>query len=222
MFLKQLMTNHKVRIVSTLLFASGLSVAMLCMRIIYTNQVTYIFLAGNLFLAWLPFTFALLAYYLRQSSWMLLLLSALWLLFLPNAPYLITDLIHLHYSNSVPVWYDAIMMFSFALTGLLLGFLSLFLMQSLVVRRFGWRLGWLFVWVVLALSGLGVYIGRFLRWNSWDIFTSPLTLLNSLLNPELFPKAFIVTALLSLISTFAYVIMVSMPRLSLELVGDSK
>jgi uncharacterized membrane protein len=65
-----------------------------------------------------------------------------------------------------------------------------------------------------------VYIGRFLRWNSWDLFTSPITLLNSLLNPELFLKAFVVTTLLSMIFIFTYVIMVSMPRLSLDLVRD--
>jgi uncharacterized membrane protein len=221
MALKQLMTNYKLRIVAALMLASGLSIAMLLMRIIYTGQPTYIFLAWNLFLAWMPFSFALLAHQFWQRTWVLLPLSGLWLLFLPNAPYLITDLMHLHYSSIVPTWYDAIMIFSFALTGLLLGFLSLYLMQSLVVRRFGWRMGWLFAWLVLGLSGLGVYIGRFLRWNSWDVFTSPFTLFNSLLNPELFLKAFVVTALLSMISIFAYVIMVSMPRLSLELIRDS-
>jgi uncharacterized membrane protein len=214
------MTNQKLRIVMALLLASGLSLSMLLVRIFYTDQITYIFLAWNLFLAWLPFAFAFLAYQFRHNTLLLLPLSGLWLLFLPNAPYLITDLMHLHYSSIVPVWYDVIMIFSFALTGLLLGFLSLFLMQSLVVKRFGWRLGWLFVWLVLGLSGLGVYIGRFLRWNSWDLFTSPITLLNSLLNPELFLKAFVVTTLLSMIFIFTYVIMVSMPRLSLDLVRD--
>ena len=221
MTLKQLVTNYKLRIMAVLLLASALPIAMLVVRILYTDHITYIFLAWNLFLAWMPFSFALLAHQFSQRIWLLLPLSGMWLLFLPNAPYLITDLMHLDYSSIVPTWYDAIMMFSFALTGLLLGFLSLCLMQSLVVRRFGWRLGWLFAWLVLGLSGLGVYIGRFLRWNSWDIFTSPLTLFNTLLNPELFLKAFVVTALLSLLFIFAYVIMVSIPRLSLELIRDT-
>ena len=216
----KLLANNKMRIILALLLASGLSLAMLGVRIVYTGHVTFIFLTWNLFLAWLPFIFAFLAYQLRQRAWLVLPLSGLWLLFLPNAPYLITDLMHLRFSNPVPVWYDAIMLFSFALTGLLLGFLSLYLMQILVVRRFGWGWGWLFVSMVLALSGLGVYIGRFLRWNSWDVFTNPLTLLQSLLNPDLFLQAFVVTALLSLISIFAYVIMVSWPRLSLELVRE--
>ena len=143
MCLKQFIANHKLRVVIALSLASGLSLSMLLVRIIYTQHLTYIFLAWNLFLAWLPFAFALLAYELREHTWLSWPLSGLWLLFLPNAPYLITDLMHLHYSSIVPVWYDAIMMFSFALTGLLLGFLSLYVMQSLVVRRFGWRLGWL-------------------------------------------------------------------------------
>ena len=216
----RLLKNHKVRIVLALLLASCLSIAMLAVRIMYTQHITYIFLAWNLFLAWLPFTFALTAYQLRGRPLLMLPFCGLWLLFLPNAPYIITDLMHLNFSSSMPIWYDTIMLFSFALTGLLLGFLSLYLMQALVVRRFGWEWGWLFVALMLGLSGLGVYIGRFLRWNSWDIFTDPLTLLQSLLDPELFLKAFVVTTLLSLVSIFAYVIMVSMPRLSLELVRE--
>lgn len=217
----KILANNKVRIVLALLLASGLSVAMLAVRILYSDHLTYIFLVWNLVLAWLPFALALLAYQVRQRTWLMLPLSGLWLLFLPNAPYLITDIMHLRNSSTVPGWYDAIMLFSFALTGLLLGFLSLYLMQSLVVRRFGWRLGWLFVAVMSGLSSLGVYMGRFLRWNSWDIFTDPVSLFHSLLAPELFLQAFVVTVLLSLISIFAYVIMVSMPRLSLELVRDA-
>jgi uncharacterized membrane protein len=221
MQLTQLTTNHKLRIVAALMLASGLSVLMLCVRIYYAGRLTYIFLAWNLFLAWLPFTFAFLAYQYRNQSTLFVPLSVLWLLFLPNAPYLITDLMHLHNSWAVPVWYDAMMIFSFALTGLLLGFLSLYLMQILVARRWGQRFSWLFVALISVLSGLGVYIGRFLRWNSWDIFTDPLSLLNSLLDPELFLKAFVVTALLSMISILAYVVMVSMPRLSADLLHDS-
>ena len=217
---KNLFTDHKTQIFMALLFASGISVAMYIARVFYVDSWAYRFLVWNLFLAWLPLLFAALAYRFRQRVLRLLFFSGLWLLFLPNAPYIITDLMHLSYIPGLPAWYDAIMVFSFALTGLLLGFVSLFVMQMMVRRRFGWQLGWLFVAIMSGLSGLGVYIGRFLRWNSWDIFTDPLTLLQSLLNPDLFLKAFVVTALMSLISIFAYVIMVSLPRLSLELVRD--
>ncbi len=220
MSIKNLLIDHKMKILIALLFASGISVIMYMARVLYVANWTYRFLVSNLFLAWLPLLFAALAYHFQQRSMPVLLFSGLWLLFLPNAPYIITDLMHLSYIPGVLAWYDAIMVFSFALTGLLLGFVSLFVMQMMVLQRFGWRFGWLFVTTALAMSGFGVYIGRFLRWNSWDVFTNPLPLLQSLLNPDLFLKAFVVTALLSLISIFAYVIMVSLPRLLLELVGE--
>ena len=101
------------------------------------------------------------------------LLGAAWLAFFPNAPYLVTDLIHLRTRAFVPVWYDAIMVFAFALTGLCLAFLSLWLVHRLVERRLGKAAGWLFVAVVAGLSGFGVYLGRYPRWNSWDVVTRP-------------------------------------------------
>jgi uncharacterized membrane protein len=72
---------------------------------------------------------------------------------------------------------DLVLILLFALTGLALGFLSLYLMQSLVARRLGWTAGWLFVAGTAALSGVGIYLGRFLRWNSWDVLLNPLELL---------------------------------------------
>ena len=84
-----------------------------------------------------------------------------------------TDLIHLRTRGSVPIWYDAIMVFAFALTGLCLAFLSLWLVHRLVERRRGKAAGWVFVAAVAGLSGFGVYLGRYPRWNSWDVVTRP-------------------------------------------------
>ena len=84
-----------------------------------------------------------------------------------------TDLIHLRAPAFVPVWYDAIMVFAFALTGLCLAFLSLWLVHRLVERRVGKLGGWSFVAVVAGLSGVGVYLGRYPRWNSWDVVIRP-------------------------------------------------
>ena len=74
-------------------------------------------------------------------------------------------------------WADLTLILLFAMTGFLLGFLSLYLMQSLVARRFGWRMGWLFVAVVAGVSSFGIYLGRFLRWNTWDVLLNPIDLL---------------------------------------------
>jgi uncharacterized membrane protein len=96
-------------------------------------------------------------------------LGALWLLFFPNAPYIVTDLIHLRDRSPVPIWFDAVMLFSFALTGLCLAFVSLLLFHRIVERRRGTPAGWIVVVVVSCLTGFGVYLGRYPRWNSWDL-----------------------------------------------------
>jgi len=211
--------RHKSLIFLSLLFASIVSTGMVAVRIGYSAQGRYTFLVWNLFLAWLPFIFSWLAYRFHRKQFLLTLFGFLWLLFFPNSPYLVTDLIHIKQLGNVPLWYDAIMIFSFALTGLFLGFLSLYLMQALVVRRFGESLSWLFVLSALALSSFGVYVGRFLRWNSWDVFVQPVTLLhdiaNSLFDPSLLPKTAVISLLLTAVFTFAYVILFSLPQLSL-------
>ncbi len=203
-----------------LLFASVVAATMVVIRIVYTGHFSYVFLVWNLFLAWLPFIFALMVVALRRSQLALGAFGLLWLLFFPNTTYLVTDLIHLHHTNYIPVWYDAIMLFSFALTGLMLGLLSLYFVHAVVQNHFGATIGWLFVMITAVLGGIGVYIGRFMRWNSWDVFTNPVTLLNdlasNLFNPDLFLKATVTTGMLTAVFIVAYVIMFLLPRISLE------
>ncbi|MFZ0547539.1 MAG: DUF1361 domain-containing protein [Candidatus Promineifilaceae bacterium] len=161
---------------------SGLSIALLALRIIRVEAGYFLFLAWNLFLAWMPFLFATAAYAVRRNGRAALGFGLLWLLFLPNAPYILTDLIHLRWVEGAPIWYDLSMFLCFSLAGLLLGLTSLNLMQTLVMERFGRFVSWLFVIVSMSLAGYGVYIGRFLRWNSWDIITSPFGLAGDILS----------------------------------------
>jgi uncharacterized membrane protein len=165
------------RALLALLLASFLCAAMTVGRVAYTGRGTFIFFCWNLFLAWVPLGLALaLARYHargtagRAGSWAL---GAAWLVFFPNAPYLVTDLVHLRARSPVPVWFDALLVFGFALTGLCLAFVSLRLVHDLVERRRGPRAGWCFVTLVAGLTGVGIYLGRFLRWNSWDLVTRP-------------------------------------------------
>jgi len=201
-----------------LAFASSLATLMVALRMMYTGELYFAFLVWNLFLAWLPFLFAVAVYGGGERPLVLGVMGPLWLLFLPNALYLVTDLIHLYPWDNVPFWYDAIMFFAFALTGLMLGLVSLYLVHAVVARRWGARVGWLFVLAASGLSGLGVYVGRFLRWNSWDVFTSPLRVLTdiavSLLHPELFLKTFVTTGLLTAVFMLAYVVLFMTPRLA--------
>jgi uncharacterized membrane protein len=97
----------------------------------------------------------------------------LWLLFLPNAPYIVTDFVHLSASSRAPLWFDGVELSAFAWTGMLLGFVSLYLVHAVLRDRYGAPFGWSAVLFVLALSGVGVYLGRVKRWNSWDLLTQP-------------------------------------------------
>jgi uncharacterized membrane protein len=161
-------------------FASAVSVALVSARILWTGKLQYAFLIWNLFLAWLPFCFALLACdkYRKVSGrhWHFLSLTGAWILFLPNAPYIFTDLIHLQSRYFAHFWVDMVLILSCALTGLVLSFLSLFLMQNIVRRLLGGLVSWCFVAGAIGLSSFGIYLGRFLRFNSWDIIVQPVKL----------------------------------------------
>jgi len=204
---------RQIAVLGALMFGSALCLALLVVRVAHSHNFYYIYFSWNLFLAWLPMLCALAAYnlYKRRSrlSWLMVAGCAfVWLLFFPNAPYLLTDILHLTARPDVPLWYDLILVIAFALTGTLLGLVSLFLMQMLVHRAVGPVLGWLFALVVLAMSGFGIYLGRFQRWNSWDVFTNPLSLLADVLTRLRHPLAnwptFVFSALFSLVFLSAY------------------
>lgn len=161
--------------VVALLAASGLCVATVEIRTHETGDSYYRFLVWNLILAWVPLLFAAAAYSRAQRRLELrvALLLVPWLLFFPNAPYLLTDFIHLG-EGPAPLWYDALMLSAFAWTGLLLGFGSLYLVQMIVRRAFGGAIAWVGVLAALLLASVGVYVGRFLRLNSWDALLHPV------------------------------------------------
>lgn len=188
--------------------SSTLSMALFVGRWAYTGIPTYRFLLWNLFLAWVPVFFAWLARRWRHLPLLLLLHTGFWLLFLPNAPYLLTDLIHLGRWRGISLWYDLLLLLLFAFTGLFLGFFSLSMMQDLVSDLFGWAIGWLFAAATLALSSFGVYLGRFLRWNSWDLLTHPHWLLRDILalvrDPLLHWQPWAFTLLLAVILCLGY------------------
>lgn len=199
-------------LVFALCLSSGLSAAMFVVRALYTESIVYFFLNWNLLLAWIPFGLAALMHVLgRKATSSLPLLAALfavWLLFFPNAPYLVSDLMHLAPRQNVPLWYDAMLLFSYAWNGLILGFASLWLIQQLVAERLGVIAGWLLVMVTLLAAGFGIYLGRFERWNSWDVFVDPAgrvgALVSGLLNPMAHPRAIAVTLLFAAFMAIAY------------------
>ena len=170
--------------VFTVVFASAIACLLLGARILLSGSWRQLYLPWNLLLAWLPLLFAWRAACvdtdLSPGRWRFRAYLLAWLLLLPNAPYILTDLWHLPPNFHNRYWGDLVLILLFALNGLVLGFLSLYLMQSLVARRFGWVTGWLFAAVASGLSGVGICIGRFLRWNSWDVLLNPTGLLADL------------------------------------------
>jgi len=166
--------KYRLTIFGLLAGASIICVSIVRFRASLTGSTHYAFLIWNLFLAWIPFIIAYFTYITSISRrWLYLIVpvsALLWLLFFPNAPYILTDFQHLSNAGvDIPVWYDVILLIWFSFTGLFLGMVSLFLMQEIVRREFGRWFGWGFVMVVAGLTTIGIYMGRFLRWNSWDV-----------------------------------------------------
>lgn len=209
-----LLCNYRqVAVLGALIFASALCAALLVVRILHARHLGFIGFGWNLFLAWLPMLCALAAYNLfkRRSrlSWLVVAgCAVVWLLFFPNAPYLLTDIVHLSPRPDVPFWYDLLLVMAFALTGMLLGLVSLFLMQMLVRRALGPVLSWVFAVGVVGLSGFGIYLGRFLRWNSWDLLLNPAQLLwdiaYTLRHPLAHWRTFAFSGLFALVFLSAY------------------
>lgn len=187
-------------------------VALLVVRSLYAGRVQFAFLVWNLFLAAIPVVMALVfAALARRKAFPALQVGAfaVWLAFLPNAPYLVTDFIHLSSRPPVPLWFDVALISSFAATGVLLGYSSVADVEAVVAERFGRRVGTAVALGSLGLCGFGIYLGRFLRWNSWDLVTSPATLarevLGQLLNPLAYPRGLVVSLIYGLALMLGYV-----------------
>jgi uncharacterized membrane protein len=168
----------------------AMCLGLLAIRARATGQLRFAFLVWNLFLAVLPFPVALLTDYVsRLKRWQFAIpLAGLWLLLLPNSPYLITDLVHLGRSD-VPYWFDTLLYGSFAVTGVMLGFGSVALIHTATRDRFGRPQGWAVALSSLVLSAFGIYLGRIERWNSWNVIGDPVALGRSILSPIRSPLA---------------------------------
>jgi len=215
--------RYKIAIFALLLGASLLSVFLVGARMAYSDSGRYGGLVWNLFLAWIPFVLAYIAYAL---SWKRILLyfaipvfAFLWLIFFPNAPYILTDLQHLAVeSKAAPVWFDVILLVWFSWTGMLLGLVSLYMMQEIVKRTFSHWIGWVFVLIMSGMSSIGIYLGRFVRWNSWDILQEPsevaISILGLVIDPSL--RLLVFTFLFTLFFLFIYLTMYAFGHLLRE------
>lgn len=217
--------RRQLAVLGSLVLATALCLALVVARWAWTHQATHSWLLWNLFLAWLPAAAALGAYNLRARRGLgaraaFLACGVVWLGFWPNAPYLVTDLIHLRPAAEAPDWYDLMMYVTFAWTGFFLGLVSLYVMQMAVSRAYGAASGWAVSVGVLALGGFGIYLGRFLRWNSWDVLTRPGALLADIADRILHrladPRATVFSLLASLWLGAMYLMLVAVSRLGAD------
>ncbi|MEO1436556.1 MAG: DUF1361 domain-containing protein, partial [Bacteroidota bacterium] len=179
-------------------FGSLFCIGLIMLRLHYAERPAFFFLIWNLFLAWIPFLIAISIQWIHDRfNWKYLTLFFLgvWLLFFPNAPYIVTDLIHLKARQPLPLWFDALMLVSFAWTGLMLGFVSLYEVQKFITKQVNARWGWASTVAAIGLGSFGIYLGRFERWNSWEIFYKPHKMFVEMVQLATTPKAIAVTVL---------------------------
>jgi uncharacterized membrane protein len=218
------MSSRRLATLASLAGLSGLVVAMVAVRVAYTGNSQYESLIWNLFLAWIPFVLALHVYdgYRRRTAGRLSLWAGglVWLVFFPNAPYIVTDVKWLRTWTGAPLWYDVVLVSAAAWCGLMLGFASLYLMQAVIRRALGTVNAWLFAFTVLVLSSFGVYLGRYVRWNSWDVFTRPHVLAadlwSGLQNPLQYPQTIAVTVLFTAFLGTTYLVFYSLAGQSIR------
>lgn len=187
------------------LFSFGISLT----RYFVTDSKVFLFFNWNLFLAFIPWVISSLIMLKGEIKLPLLVgLIAVWILFFPNSPYILTDLFHLRVRVEAPIWFDLIVILSFAWTGLMYGFISLMDIEVLLQRYLSKRLITLLTISFLFLSSFGIYLGRFLRWNSWDIISNPTGLTydiaDRLINPFAHSRTWGLTILMGILLNMMY------------------
>lgn len=200
-----------------LTLSMAFSVVLMVVRVFFTGHLSFLFLVWNLFLAWLPF--ALTNWAQNNAKWkqgrQLVVLFLAWILFIPNAFYIITDLFHLGFYNTAPLWFDLVLILSFAWNGLLLGLLSVRQMEKMMQPYLRGKHELLFIFPVMCLNAWGIYIGRYLRFNSWDVITNPFALIADIADMLFHPvQNKIAWGMIACFSVFMTLMYVAMKRIA--------
>ena len=155
------------------------TLSLLAVRVAYTGTMTYLFYPWNLLLALVPFYFSGLLLKQKKFGWKTILVFASWFLFLPNAPYLVTDIFHFEERPPVPAWFDLLLVVSGAWNGVLICMISLFRIEKFLLNRCQIKSPGIIMFLLLISCGYGIYLGRYLRYNSWDVLTEPVSIIQT-------------------------------------------
>ncbi len=219
--IRKLKCNKRFEITLLLILMTLFCFSLSLFRYYISETKVFLFLNWNLFLAWIPFFISsFLVIFKIRSKLSLVVAITVWILFFPNSPYILTDLFHLRSRNAVPIWYDLVVILSYAWTGLFCGFISLLDIEKLLSDYFKKLTINIITVLFLFLTSFGVYLGRFLRWNSWDVLSSPFGLFNDVLVRIVYPmdytKTWGVTVLMGVMLNFMYLIMKSLKNLNAD------
>lgn len=219
--IRKLKSNKRFEITLLLILITLFCFSLSLFRYYISETKVFLFLNWNLFLAWIPlFISSCLVIFKIRSKWSLVIATGVWILFFPNSPYILTDLFHLRSRTAVPIWYDLVVILSYAWAGLFCGFISLLDIEKLLSDYFKKPAINIITVLFLFLTSFGVYLGRFLRWNSWDILSNPFGLFNDILLRIVYPmdytKTWSVTLLMGVMLNFMYLIMKSLKNLNAD------
>lgn len=208
------------RLIYALLLSNAVSVAFFGLRLIGVENFRYWFMLWNLILAWVA---PLLAWWLinrlrnkQWREWNNVVLTVLWLGFLPNSFYMVSDLIHLGKTGEISVFFDAALFTSFIFNGFIAGYLGTYLVHRELLKRLSWRRAYVLIIGAFMLSSYAIYLGRVLRWNTWDPLLHPAGLIfdvsDNILNPAAHPQAFVVTLSFTLLISTFYILAIEFAR----------
>jgi len=182
---------QKDNILFFILMPVGFNFGLFVFRVVFTGSIYYAFLVWNLFLAFLPLLISTFLVQKKNKNWIYYLFPCiLWLLLLPNAPYIITDFIHLEETNTIPLWFDLMLILSYAWNGLMFWLISILQFNNIIKNRLRPIHQKTLIQLIIFLCAIGVYLGRYGRWNSWDVFIDPFEIVEKVIYMTLHPKDF--------------------------------
>lgn len=178
------MLLRKIKIPKSIIYLFYLALVLNILRVFLFGNTAFLYILWNILLAFIPFFISSILLLRTNKENIIkpffIIGFILWFIFLPNAPYVITDFIHLGRIHSVPVMYDIFLLFASAWVSLLMGLYSLLHMEKILLLRFTKKITDIIIVIIIFFTSFGVYLGRYFRFNSWDLFTSHRSLVSTI------------------------------------------